>query len=119
MHHLFSSARKSSWIINRQCSSVNLTAALQHEIHVLSACESQAAAAVESCGPSRHLWLGNLHPRVPRTTLRDIFSRFGPLEDAVTFSGRMYGFVNFWRVEDAVTAVQQLHGQQVGRRVQV
>lgn len=37
-------------------------------------------------------------------------SRFGTLEDVVTFPGRMYAFVNFRRVDDAVSAHQTLQG---------
>lgn len=54
--------------------------------------------------PSRHLWLGNLHQRLPRSLLRSTFERFGPVEDVVTFPGRMYAFVNFREAADAAKA---------------
>jgi hypothetical protein len=56
--------------------------------------------------PSRHLWLGNLHQRLPRSLLRSTFERFGPVEDVVTFPGRMYAFVNFREPADAAKAAQ-------------
>ena len=39
--------------------------------------------------PSRHLWLGNLNTRLPRSVLRAVFENFGTVEDVVTFPGRM------------------------------
>jgi len=56
--------------------------------------------------PSRHLWLGNLHQRLPRSLLRSTFEKFGPVEDVVTFPGRMYAFVNFREPADAAKAAQ-------------
>lgn len=56
--------------------------------------------------PSRHLWLGNLHQRLPRSVLRGVFERFGPVEDVVTFPGRMYAFVNFKEPGDAAKAAE-------------
>lgn len=63
--------------------------------------------------PSRHLWLGNLHQRLPRSLLRSTFERFGPVEDVVTFPGRMYAFVNFREPADAARAARAV---QVRRR---
>jgi hypothetical protein len=54
--------------------------------------------------PSRHLWLGNLHQRLPRSVLRSVFERYGPVDDVVTFPGRMYAFVNFKEPADAAKA---------------
>ena len=68
---------------------------------------------MEPSGPSKHLWLGNLHPRLTRTALRSAFEVFGELEDVVTFPGRMYAFVNFKLIEDALQAVHYMHGRQV------
>lgn len=56
--------------------------------------------------PSRHLWLGNLHQRLPRSLLRSVFEKFGPVEDVVTFPGRMYAFVNFREAADAAKAAR-------------
>lgn len=69
--------------------------------------------SAEPAGPSKHLWLGNLHPRLTRTALRAAFEVFGELEDVVTFPGRMYAFVNFCGIQDAIHAVQLMHGRPV------
>ena len=61
---------------------------------------------------SKHLWLGNLNARLPRATLKSVFEVFGPVEDVVTFPGRMYAFVNFRHPEDARRAREQLDEQQ-------
>jgi hypothetical protein len=66
--------------------------------------------------PSRHLWLGNLHQRLPRSLLRSTFERFGPVEDVVTFPGRMYAFVNFREPADAAKAAQAVQVRVTGCR---
>lgn len=58
--------------------------------------------------PSKHLWLGNLNTRLPRSVLKSIFEEYGPLEDVVTFPGRMYAFVNFIHPQDAQRAAKEL-----------
>ncbi len=62
--------------------------------------------------PSKHLWLGNLNARLPRTSLKAYFEAFGPVDDVVTFPGRMYAFVNFRNPEDARMARVRLDDQQ-------
>lgn len=63
--------------------------------------------------PSKHLWLGNLNTRLPRSVLRAVFEQYGPVEDVVTFPGRMYAFVNFRHYEDAARACEALHDKEV------
>eukprot|EP00210_Caulerpa_lentillifera_P002548 g2445.t1 len=58
--------------------------------------------------PSKHLWLGNLNTRLPRSVLKSIFEEYGPIEDVVTFPGRMYAFVNFIHPENAQQAAKEL-----------
>jgi len=58
--------------------------------------------------PSKHLWLGNLNTRLPRSVLKSVFEEYGPIEDVVTFPGRMYAFVNFIQPEDAQRAAKEL-----------
>jgi len=62
------------------------------------------AGSDESAEPTRHLWIGNLCTRTPRTLLKGVFERHGVVEDVVTFPGRMYAFVNFRTTEEAVAA---------------
>jgi hypothetical protein len=64
--------------------------------------------------PSRHLWLGNLHARLSRALLRQVFEAYGAVEDVVTFPGRMYAFVNFKHADDAQTAAEALQVRQAG-----
>lgn len=44
--------------------------------------------------------------------LRGVFERYGPVDDVVTFPGRMYAFVNFKEPADAAKAAEAV---QVGR----
>ncbi|KAI8476408.1 MAG: hypothetical protein J3K34DRAFT_455746 [Monoraphidium minutum] len=64
-------------------------------------------------GKTRHLWLGNLNSRLPRSALRQAFEAYGAVEDVVTFPGRMYAFVNFRDPEDAARAADGLHNAEV------
>ncbi|KAF5838858.1 hypothetical protein DUNSADRAFT_2027 [Dunaliella salina] len=62
---------------------------------------------------SKHLWLGNLNTKVPRSVLKAVFEHFGAVEDVVTFPGRMYAFVNFRNSEEAKRAVATLNDREV------
>ena len=64
-------------------------------------------------GASKHLWLGNLNTRLPRAVLKAVFEVHGPVDDVVTFPGRMYAFVNFQHAEDAARAQEALDGKEV------
>ncbi len=64
-------------------------------------------------GASKHLWLGNLNTRLPRAVLKAVFEQHGPVDDVVTFPGRMYAFVNFQHAEDAARAQEALDGKEV------
>lgn len=74
---------------------------------------SQHSTAEAAAGASKHLWLGNLNTRLPRAVLKSVFERHGPVEDVVTFPGRMYAFVNFQHSEDAARAQEALDGKEV------
>lgn len=63
---------------------------------------------------SKHLWLGNLNPKLPRAVLKAVFEHFGAVEDVVTFPGRMYAFVNYKDSLDATRAADALNGKEVG-----
>lgn len=85
---------------------------LQPLPHLDSLSFTAAPAEATPCSPhalSRHLWLGNLHQRLSRSTLRVTFEIFGPVDDVVTFPGRMYAFVNFKDAADAARAAEALH----------
>lgn len=72
-----------------------------------------AGMVEDSKGPSKHLWLGNLNTRLPRSVLKSVFEEYGAVEDVVTFPGRMYAFVNFVNCEDAQRAAQDLDMKEV------
>ncbi|GAB4821624.1 hypothetical protein N2152v2_008670 [Parachlorella kessleri] len=63
--------------------------------------------------PTRHLWIGNLGTRTPRAVLKTIFEKYGVVDDVVTFPGRMYAFVNYRSLDEAMAAYQTLQGQVV------
>lgn len=45
--------------------------------------------------------------------LKAVFEQHGPVDDVVTFPGRMYAFVNFQHAEDAARAQEALDGKEV------
>lgn len=59
------------------------------------------------------MWLGNLNTRLPRAVLKAVFEVHGPVDDVVTFPGRMYAFVNFQHADDAARAQEALDGKEV------
>jgi hypothetical protein len=46
--------------------------------------------------------------------LQTVFEHFGPVEDVITFPGRMYAFVNFVAPEDGCRAAEALNDREVG-----
>ncbi|XP_050380496.1 flowering time control protein FPA [Argentina anserina] len=60
--------------------------------------------------PSRHLWIGNLFHSITEDELTRHFLNFGDLESVAFLPGRSYAFINFKREEDAVAAMEALHG---------
>ena len=85
-------------------------------LHGSQAASVGGAALTKGCcaGPSRFLWVGNLLTRVNRAILKVVFEPYGPLDDVITFMGRMYAFVSFHRTEDAINAVLALQNRPVG-----
>lgn len=45
--------------------------------------------------------------------LKAVFEVHGPVDDVVTFPGRMYAFVNFQHADDAARAQEALDGKEV------
>ena len=76
-------------------------------------CSTDEALFHLPAGASKHLWLGNLNTRLPRAVLKAVFEQHGPVDDVVTFPGRMYAFVNFQHAEDAARAQEALDGKEV------
>lgn len=63
--------------------------------------------------PSKHLWLGNLNTKLQKSVLKSVFEVYGPIDDIVTFTGRMYAFVNFLNHEDAQKAAKELDNKEI------
>ena len=54
-----------------------------------------------------------MNTRLPRAVLKAVFEQHGPVDDVVTFPGRMYAFVNFQHADDAARAQESLDGKEV------
>jgi len=63
------------------------------------------------------LFVGNLLYEVTSEELGQLFSQFGPIEEAVVITDRVsgrskgYGFVRFIKAEDATRAAQEQNGK--------
>ncbi|KXZ54121.1 hypothetical protein GPECTOR_5g222 [Gonium pectorale] len=64
-------------------------------------------------GPSRQLWLGNVHAGLPAANLQALCQQFGPVQDAVVAPGTLSAVVLFARGEDASRAAHALHGRDI------
>jgi RNA recognition motif-containing protein len=78
-----------------------------------------------SRGPGK-LFVGGLGRHTSDTELREAFSKFGPLLEAIVMTDRMtgesrgFGFVTFERSEDAHVALKELNGTEVdGGRLRI
>ncbi|BGP31618.1 hypothetical protein JCM10296v2_003390 [Rhodotorula toruloides] len=85
----------------------------------------QAGGAGTGSDP-RNLFIKNLDPSLPASSLHALFSPFGALSstslalDPLTQRSKGFGFVSFEKVEDARRALEGVDGMQVGgRRVTV
>lgn len=69
-----------------------------------------------------HIFVGDLSPDAETSQLRDAFSPFGQISDCKiirdpqTSKSKGYGFVSFYRKEDAENAISKMNGQKVGSR---
>ncbi|KAL7271611.1 hypothetical protein RUND412_005611 [Rhizina undulata] len=64
-------------------------------------------------GPTRSLWLGNIPASTTTTSLVHIFQTFGPVESARVLTHKNCGFVNFERMETAISARVSLNGKEI------
>ena len=71
------------------------------------------------------LFVGNLLYEVTSEELGQLFSQFGPIEEAVVITDRVsgrskgYGFVRFIRPEDATKAADEMNGKEYKTRALV
>lgn len=70
-----------------------------------------APASDTQSAPTRALWVGSIPASTTPAHLLAIFAPFGPVESARVLTHKSCGFVNFERLEDAVSARKALHGR--------
>lgn len=69
-----------------------------------------------------HIFVGDLSPDAETHQLREAFAPFGQISDCKiirdpqTSKSKGYGFVSFFRKEDAENAISKMNGQKVGSR---
>jgi protein JSN1 len=63
--------------------------------------------------PTRALWVGSIPPHTTPSELLKIFSPYGPIESARVLTHKNCGFINFERLDDAVTARRSLNGREI------
>ncbi|GAB2265595.1 hypothetical protein Dimus_000636 [Dionaea muscipula] len=79
-----------------------------------------AAAAIKirqggpAAKPSQHLWVGGIGASVTKEKLEEEFSKFGKIENIKFLKERSIAFVDYLRQEDALEAVKNLNGRQIG-----
>ncbi|GMK59629.1 hypothetical protein CspeluHIS016_0802350 [Cutaneotrichosporon spelunceum] len=63
--------------------------------------------------PTRALWIGSIPSTTSSATLLQIFSPFGPVESARVLTHKSCGFVNFERLDSAISARNALNGRDI------
>jgi hypothetical protein len=64
---------------------------------------------------SRSLWVGNIDESITIDTLNQVFSTFGPIESIRLLPEKECGFVNYFQLEDAIRAKEEVLGNMGGR----
>ncbi|PBP27069.1 hypothetical protein BUE80_DR001975 [Diplocarpon rosae] len=64
-------------------------------------------------GPTRALWLGSIPPSTTVSTLTEMFKVHGPIISARVLTHKNCGFVNYERLESAITAKQMMNGTEI------
>ncbi|WWC85976.1 uncharacterized protein L201_000847 [Kwoniella dendrophila CBS 6074] len=67
----------------------------------------------QSALPTRALWIGSIPGTTSPSTLLQIFSPFGPVESARILMNKCCGFINFERLDSAVSARNALNGRDI------
>ncbi|KAL1411888.1 hypothetical protein Q8F55_002871 [Vanrija albida] len=67
----------------------------------------------QSALPTRALWIGSIPSSTSSATLLQIFSPFGPVESARVLTHKSCGFVNFERLDSAISARNALNGRDI------
>ncbi|GLJ12288.1 hypothetical protein SUGI_0188100 [Cryptomeria japonica] len=64
----------------------------------------------EESPPSQNLWVGNVSTNVTETMLRETFTKFGDIDNIITYPQWNYAFVYFKHIEHAIAAKEGLQG---------
>ena len=64
-------------------------------------------------GPTRALWLGSIPPSTTVSTLMEMFKSHGPIISARVLTHKNCGFVNFERLESAISAKAMMHNKEI------
>jgi RNA recognition motif-containing protein len=63
--------------------------------------------------PTRALWIGPIPTSITSAQLLSIFSPFGPVKSARVLNHKSCGFINFERLEHAISALNTLNHQEI------
>lgn len=64
-------------------------------------------------GPTSALWLGSIPTSTTTSTLTEMFKSYGPILSARVLTHKNCGFVNFERVDSAITAKANMNGKEI------
>lgn len=64
-------------------------------------------------GPTRALWLGSIPSSTTVSTLMEMFKAHGPISTARVLTHKNCGFVNFERLESAISAKSAMNGKEI------
>ncbi|KAI2630677.1 hypothetical protein GGR54DRAFT_163833 [Hypoxylon sp. NC1633] len=64
-------------------------------------------------GPTSALWLGNIPTSTTTSTLTEMFKSYGPIHSVRVLTHKNCGFVNFERVDSAISAKASMNGKEI------
>ncbi|KAJ1915370.1 hypothetical protein H4219_004355 [Mycoemilia scoparia] len=70
--------------------------------------------STDSVVPTRSIWVGNLDPALSSEELIAKFGKYGRVESLRLLPDRQCAFVNFMRLEDAISAREEMQGGRLG-----
>jgi hypothetical protein len=69
---------------------------------------TSSTATTKSAPQSRSLWIGNIDTSINTENLTAVFSMYGPIESVRLLMEKECAFINFYQVEDAVCAKEDV-----------
>ncbi|KAJ3269661.1 hypothetical protein HDV01_001133 [Terramyces sp. JEL0728] len=79
--------------------------------------KTEAIHDIQGMQPTKSLWVGNILPSTKPADLEAIFAKHGKVESARVLTHKNCGFVNFYSLEEAMNAKNELNGQDIGGSV--